>query len=134
MEWTVKWLQSAGWEVIPEVTFQVRGERGSIDVLSRHGNGAMLVIEVKSVVPDIQALLSSLDRKVRLAAEIGRERGWPAGARHGSRSCPPTGQPDGGLRPFAPRSEPLCRTARLRRVPGSLTPTDRSRRSYLCQT
>lgn len=79
VEWTVKWLQNAEWEVIPEVTFQIRGERGSIDVVARHRTGAMLVVEVKSVVPDIQALLSNLDRKVRLAADIGRERGWPAG-------------------------------------------------------
>jgi transcriptional regulator with XRE-family HTH domain len=77
VEWTVRWLQNAGWEVIPEVTFQVRGERGSIDVLARHGTGPVLVIEVKSVVPDIQALLSNLDRKVRLAADVARERGWP---------------------------------------------------------
>lgn len=76
VEWTVGWLQTAGWDVIPEVTFQVRGERGSIDVLARHAAGGLLVIEVKSVVPDVQALLSNLDRKVRLAPEVGRERGW----------------------------------------------------------
>ena len=41
--------------------------------------GALLVIEVKSVVPDIGGMLMTLDRKVRLAAEIAsRQRGWTA--------------------------------------------------------
>jgi hypothetical protein len=34
------------------------------------------VIEVKSIVPDIQAMLAALDRKTRLAIEIARGRGW----------------------------------------------------------
>jgi hypothetical protein len=34
------------------------------------------VIEVKSVVPDIQAMLTAIDRKGRLARDIARERGW----------------------------------------------------------
>jgi hypothetical protein len=36
------------------------------------------VIEVKSVVPDVQATLVTLDRKERLAPEIARTRGWDA--------------------------------------------------------
>ena len=71
-------LRSADWEVAPEVSFNIRGERGSIDILAFHrATGSLLVIEVKSVVPDLQALLSGLDRKSRLAPEIARERGWP---------------------------------------------------------
>jgi transcriptional regulator with XRE-family HTH domain len=70
-------LDAAGWEVAAEVTFDVRGERGSIDVLAFHrATGSLLMIEVKSVVPDIQALLSGIDRKGRLAGEVGRARGW----------------------------------------------------------
>jgi hypothetical protein len=38
----------------------------------------VLVIEVKSVVPDLQATLVVLDRKTRLGAEIARQRGWVA--------------------------------------------------------
>jgi hypothetical protein len=34
------------------------------------------VVEVKAVVPDIQATLMALDRKERLAKQIARERGW----------------------------------------------------------
>jgi hypothetical protein len=66
-----------GWIATPEVTFQVAGERGSIDILAWHpGPRTLLVIEVKSVVPDIQATVGGLDRKARLAPTIARERGW----------------------------------------------------------
>lgn len=70
-------LRALGWDVAAEVTFWIRGERGSVDLLGWHpAMRIVLVIEVKSVVPDIQAMLASLDRKARLAIEIGRGRGW----------------------------------------------------------
>jgi len=70
-------LRSFGWEVAVEVSFSIRGERGSIDVLAFHpATRTILVIEVKSVVPDVQATLVVLDRKTRLATEIARQRGW----------------------------------------------------------
>jgi transcriptional regulator with XRE-family HTH domain len=70
-------LRSLGWEVASEVTFNILGERGTIDILAFHPpTGSLLVIEIKSVVPDLQAMLGTLDRKVRLAAAIARERGW----------------------------------------------------------
>ena len=70
-------LVANGWEVIPEATFNNFGERGSIDVLAWHpGHRALLIIEVKSVVPDVQALLAGVDRKVRIAPAIAAERGW----------------------------------------------------------
>jgi hypothetical protein len=60
-----------------EVSFSVRGERGSIDVLAFHPTAAtLLVVEVKSVVPDLQATFVTVDRKTRLASEIARERKW----------------------------------------------------------
>lgn len=66
-----------GWTTIPEATFQIRGERGSIDILAWHeATGTMLVIEVKSVVPDVQATVGGLDRKTRIAPTLARERGW----------------------------------------------------------
>jgi transcriptional regulator with XRE-family HTH domain len=69
-------LRRAGWDVAAEVTFWIRGERGSVDLLAWHAAVRVaLVVEVKSVVPDIQAMLSSLDRKARLAIEIARSRG-----------------------------------------------------------
>lgn len=70
-------LSAMGWEVTAEVTFWIRGERGSVDILAWHAlSRTVLVVEVKSVVPDIQAMLASLDRKARLAIEIARTRGW----------------------------------------------------------
>lgn len=72
-------LQELGWAFAAEVTFNAYGERGSIDVLAWHATSrSLLVIEVKTVVPDIGGMLATLDRKARLAGGIGRERGWPA--------------------------------------------------------
>lgn len=78
---TLEVLTDAGWSAAVEVSFAIRGERGSIDILAFHPRaGSLLVIEVKSVVPDLQAMLVSLDRKGRLAQEIARGRGWSPGS------------------------------------------------------
>ncbi|HEU4672271.1 MAG TPA: helix-turn-helix domain-containing protein [Candidatus Limnocylindrales bacterium] len=70
-------LRALGWEVLVEASFAIRGERGSIDVLAWHpATGSIVVVEVKSVVPDVQATISTLDRKTRLAPIVARERGW----------------------------------------------------------
>jgi transcriptional regulator with XRE-family HTH domain len=74
---TAEQLGRAGWEIAPEVSFNVFGERGSIDLLAfRRSSGHLLVVEVKSVLPDLQAMLVSLDRKARLAPRLAAERGW----------------------------------------------------------
>ncbi len=79
VEQVLGWLQGAGWEARPEVTFNVRGERGSVDVVARRlDRAAVLVVEVKSVVPDAQAVQAGLDRKARLAPEIARSLEWEA--------------------------------------------------------
>lgn len=70
-------LREAGWDAAVEVSFSIWGERGSIDVLAWHAaTSSLLVIEVKSVVPDSQATLHGLDRKARLAPQLAEERGW----------------------------------------------------------
>lgn len=70
-------LQDCCWLTAAEVSFNVRGERGTIDILAFHGpTGALLVIEIKSVVPDLQAMLGTLDRKARVARDLARELGW----------------------------------------------------------
>ena len=77
VEVIVRLLESHGWEVIPEATFSIFGERGSIDILAYHpATGIVLVVEVKSAVPDMQGMLAGIDRKVRLAPSIARERRW----------------------------------------------------------
>jgi transcriptional regulator with XRE-family HTH domain len=73
----VERLRALGWVVAVEVSFSRYGERGSIDVLAWHPvRRALAVFEVKSVTPDLQALLAGLDRKARLAPSIASERGW----------------------------------------------------------
>jgi hypothetical protein len=77
VEATVALLREGGWDVAVEVSFAILGERGSIDVLAWHeATDSLLVIEVKSVVPDSQAMLHGLDRKARLAPQLAKERGW----------------------------------------------------------
>jgi transcriptional regulator with XRE-family HTH domain len=84
VEQVIVLLKAHGWDVVPELTFSEFGERGSIDILAYHaGHRALLVIEVKSVVPDMQAMLAGVDRKARLAPELVRKRGWVV--RHTSR-------------------------------------------------
>jgi transcriptional regulator with XRE-family HTH domain len=75
----VRRLQALGYDVRVEVSFSIGRERGSIDVLAFHpGCGVVIVGEVKSVVPDIQSMLFSLDRKARLGLAVAREQGWSA--------------------------------------------------------
>jgi transcriptional regulator with XRE-family HTH domain len=79
VELMVQMLSRLGWETGVEVSFNRYGERGSIDVLGwQPAANALLVVEVKSVVPDAQATLSAHDRKARLAQDIGHARGWDA--------------------------------------------------------
>jgi transcriptional regulator with XRE-family HTH domain len=69
-------LEAAGWQVSLEVTFNDYGDRGSIDILGWHpATRSLLVVEVKSVVPDAQGTLAPLDRKTRVAPKLARERG-----------------------------------------------------------
>jgi transcriptional regulator with XRE-family HTH domain len=71
-------LVDEGWDVATEVSFNVFGERGAIDILAFHrATATLLIVEVKTVLPDVGGLLAALDRKVRLALQIARARGWP---------------------------------------------------------
>jgi transcriptional regulator with XRE-family HTH domain len=75
----VRRLHAEGWDAMPEITFAIGGERGSVDVLGWHdATRTALVVEVKSVVPDVQAMLMALDRKTRLGASIARGQGRQA--------------------------------------------------------
>lgn len=74
---TLTLLDTKGWQTATEVTFNIRHERGSIDILAFHeATGSLLVIEIKTVVPDLQGTLGTLDRKVRVAPQIAVELGW----------------------------------------------------------
>jgi transcriptional regulator with XRE-family HTH domain len=78
VERVVRLLGPAGWDLAPEYTFSHFGERGSVDVLGWHpARRALLVLEIKTELDDLQDLLSVLDRKARLVpALLAAERGW----------------------------------------------------------
>jgi transcriptional regulator with XRE-family HTH domain len=73
-------LEAAGWEVRIEVTYAIGRERGSIDVFAfEPRTGALLVVEVKRDVLSAEATARKHDEKVRLGAQVARERfGWTA--------------------------------------------------------
>jgi len=72
-------LALSGWEIAPEVSFSIRGERGVIDILAWHASSrTLLVIELKTEIVDVNDLMGGVDRKRRLAMVIARDRGWLA--------------------------------------------------------
>jgi transcriptional regulator with XRE-family HTH domain len=65
------------WVAEPEVSFSIYGERGVIDILAWHAaTRCLLVIELKTLIVDVQALVGDVDRKRRLARRIAQDRGW----------------------------------------------------------
>lgn len=71
-------LGSAGWRVELEFGFNIFGERGSVDILAWHAaTRTLLIVEVKSRFTDLQSMLLSLARKIRLVPDVARkELGW----------------------------------------------------------
>jgi len=70
-------LAGTEWVCRAETTFAIYGERGIIDILSFHSpSGALLVIELKTDLVDVQGLIGSVDRYRRLAPQVARERAW----------------------------------------------------------
>ncbi len=71
-------LRAAGWEVVVEESYNHFGERGSVDILARHTLlSALLIVEVKTQIVDLQDLLRTLGMKERLVPElVRRSRGW----------------------------------------------------------
>jgi transcriptional regulator with XRE-family HTH domain len=73
------WFKEAfpAWELAPEVSFNIYGERGVVDIIAWHpGRRALLIIELKTDIADVNELVGTFDRKRRLAREIVKERGW----------------------------------------------------------
>jgi transcriptional regulator with XRE-family HTH domain len=67
----------SGWIFRPEVSFAIWGERGVIDILAFHpGRQALLVIELKTDIADVNELVGTFDKKVRHASEIATSIGW----------------------------------------------------------
>jgi transcriptional regulator with XRE-family HTH domain len=99
---------------IPEVSYAVFSERGSIDLLGWHADTAtLLVVEVKSEIATVEGTFRKHDEKVRLAGRIARERlrlgcyrdGPSAGASRASqRQAPGRGQ-EGAVWARLPRAQ-----------------------------
>lgn len=79
-EEVASWLAGiGGWQAAPEVSFAIYVERGVIDILAWHAaTRSLLVIELKTELGDVQELVGTMDRKMRLARQIAWERGWEA--------------------------------------------------------
>jgi transcriptional regulator with XRE-family HTH domain len=79
VESAVQLLSSVGWLARVEVSFNHYGDRGRVDVLACHvPTRALLVVEVKSVIGDVQDTVGRLDVKARLGSSLASSVGWPA--------------------------------------------------------
>jgi transcriptional regulator with XRE-family HTH domain len=75
-EIVVRRLERLGWTAMAEVSFNNYGERGRIDLLAHHPAGTLLVIEVKTLIVEVQAILGGLSVKQRVAPDVARSLGW----------------------------------------------------------
>jgi transcriptional regulator with XRE-family HTH domain len=70
-------LRELGWVVRAEVSFNHYGDRGRIDLIAFHApTGTLLVVEIKTVISDVQGLLGGMDVKERVAATVARSIGF----------------------------------------------------------
>jgi transcriptional regulator with XRE-family HTH domain len=66
-----------GWVVLPEVSYSIYGERGIVDLVAWHdATRTLLIIELKTLVVDVNELTGKVDAKRRLGAAIVASRGW----------------------------------------------------------
>lgn len=64
-------LAAARWDVHSEVSFSHFGERGVVDIIAwNSGHRALLIVELKTEIVDVSDLLSTMDRRRRLAHQI----------------------------------------------------------------
>jgi transcriptional regulator with XRE-family HTH domain len=77
--------RDTGWQLAPEVSFSIYGERGIVDLLAFHAeSGTGLVIELKTEIVDVQELVGTLDRNDALGGPsaqnaAGSSRTWECG-------------------------------------------------------
>jgi hypothetical protein len=76
-EWLVRRLERLGWIAAAEVSFNNYGERGRIDVLAYHpATRTLLVVEVKTLIVEVQVILGGVSVKHRVAPSVARSMGW----------------------------------------------------------
>jgi transcriptional regulator with XRE-family HTH domain len=67
-----------GWHAQAEVSFNRYGDRGRVDLLAWHPpSRILLVVEIKTEIIDVQAMLGALDVKVRIAPFLVTQLGCP---------------------------------------------------------
>jgi transcriptional regulator with XRE-family HTH domain len=65
------------WTTEHEVSFAIYADRGVIDIVAWHaGRRALLIIELKTDVVDVNDLMATMDQRRRLARQIVKDRGW----------------------------------------------------------
>lgn len=71
-------MRRRGWQIVVEYTFNHYGDRGSVDLVGWHPRyRAMVVVEVKSRITDVQDLFAAMARKLRTVPKLlAEERGW----------------------------------------------------------
>ena len=79
-ELVATWIaRQPGWVVAAETSFAIYGEHGIVDLLGWHeATGALVGIELKTAIVDVDELIGTMERKRRLAYRIAAERGWAA--------------------------------------------------------
>jgi hypothetical protein len=71
------WAMLPAWAAVPEATFSVYGERGVVDWVAWHAEtGTLLLVELKTQLVDLNVLLATTNRRVRLASKIVEPYGW----------------------------------------------------------
>jgi transcriptional regulator with XRE-family HTH domain len=78
-ELVARWFASElpAWVLAPEFSYAVYAERGVIDIVAWHPTRrAILVIELKTDIVDVNELIGRVDQKRRLVPEVVRGRGW----------------------------------------------------------
>jgi transcriptional regulator with XRE-family HTH domain len=74
----VRLLSDPGWEVRVEESFNHFGDRGSVDILAwRADRRALLIVEIKTELVDLQETVRTLDMKARVVPTVVRAAyGW----------------------------------------------------------
>ena len=78
-ELVARWFAAElpAWVLAPEVSYAIYGERGVIDIVAWHpGRRAILVIELKTDIVDVNQLIGKVGEKARLIRQIVKDRGW----------------------------------------------------------
>ena len=73
-------MRRRGWQILVEYTFNHFGDRGSVDLVGwQPPYRALVIVEVKSRITDVQDLHAAMGRKRRIVPTLlAGERGWRA--------------------------------------------------------